>query len=312
VAMTFVICLSSLAVAYHYSVGYPVAAGKEVTPLWRFLSSLITDNLFANLLGVFLLLVVALMQQRVNYYMAVIRSKTKLPFLLFFLLYSTNMEFMPVCPASIAMLFFIPALFELFKSSERMEAARAFNATAMIGIGSLVWVHLLWFVPVYWYGMYLFNLLGMKNLLASILGVLTIYSFALGWCIWTHDFTALFALFAQMTDAGVSLSRFQWPVASCVLLLLYLSVYVRFQGFIGSLRMRKMLSFLVFFAIYAFVLLVAYSRQFLSGFLYFFYMPASLLLAVYFSRKQGAFAFLLYYIFLMYLFLSALIQIWFL
>lgn len=318
VTMTLAICVASLSLAYQYSAEYPLAADGDTTTLpWRFVSSLMTGKTAVNLLGLAILIVTALLQQRANYYTTLIRHKSMLPFLLFFLLGSTNLGFLPFRPASVAMLFFIPALFELFRSDEYMEAARAFNATALIGLGSLIWVHILWFIPVYWYGMYKFKMLGARNLLATVFGVLTVYGLVLSWCIWRRDFTALSAL-QQLTAIDVSIPQnlmrnFQWITATgTFLLLLVVSLHMRFQEFEGSPRMRRILSYLFFFAVYAFVLLFLFNKLYFFDFLYFLYMPVSLIFACYFSNKHGVSAFLLYYTFLVFLFLSVLVQIWFL
>ncbi|MDR1602221.1 MAG: hypothetical protein LBS42_07310 [Tannerella sp.] len=316
VTMTLAICGVSLLFAYQYSDDYPIAADDDTTLPWRFISGLVKNSTAASLFGIVILAVIALMQQRMNYYMTLIRYKTKLPFLLFFLLGSTNLGFLPICPASIAMLFFIPALFELFRSNEYMEAARAFNATALIGIGSLIWVHLLWFIPIYWFGMYKLKMLGVRNLLATIFGALTVYGFVLGWCIWQRDFTALSIPVRQLMAIDMSfpqnlMRNFQWITATGIfLLLLAVSLYIRFQEFASSLHTRRMLSFLFVFAAYAFVLLFIYNKLYFPDLLYVMYMPASLIFACYFSSKQGVAAFLLYYIFLVFLFLSVLMQIW--
>ncbi|MDR0757252.1 MAG: hypothetical protein LBF85_05325 [Tannerella sp.] len=316
VTMTLVICAVSLLFAYQYSGDYSTAADADATLLWRLISSLMTDSTLTGISGAVILTVTALMQQRANYHMTLIRHKTKLPFLLFFLLGSTNVGFLPVRPASVAMLFFIPALFELFKSQERMESPRAFNAAALFGFGSLIWVQLLWFIPVYWYGMYKFKLLGTRNLLAILLGVLTVYGFVLGLCVWQRDFTALTVSVHQLAAIDMSspqdlMRNFQWMTATGIfLLLLAISLYIRFQGFASAPHTRRILSFLLFFAVYAFALLFLYSKLYFSDVLYFMYMPASLIFACYFSSKHGVAAFLLYYTFLVFMFLSALMQIW--
>jgi hypothetical protein len=315
---TLVMCAVSLLLAYYYSVGYPLATGSDATPLWRLLAALTTDRTAAGIAGIAILILTALMLQRLNLHLNIIRHKTKLPFLLFFALGSMNLDFMPFSPAAVAMLFFLPALFELFRSDEFLESTRAFNAAAMIAIGSLIWIHVLWFIPVYWYGMYKFKLLRPRNLLATVLGLLTVYWILFGWCFWHHDYTALTVPLQRLTAVSLSLPQnfmhdFRWiSVTGLYVLLLIIVVYIRYHGLVSSLRTRQTLSFLLTVATYAFALLLLRDRSPAAGFLYFFYMPVSLILACFFSGIHGVMAFLLYYAGLASLFLFALTQVWFL
>ncbi|MDR2120532.1 MAG: hypothetical protein LBP64_06625 [Tannerella sp.] len=316
VPATLVVCATGLLLGYRYSADHP-AAGAAAMPLWGFLLGLMTDWGVAHIAGILILVITALLQQRINYHATLIRTSTKQPFLFFLLLCSTHMGFLPVTPASVAMLFFIPALSAFLKSEEPPESARVFNTTALIAAGSLIWIHLLWFVPLFWYGMYKFGFLGAKNLLASVVSVATVWTLVAGWCYWVQDYTALTVPAAQLADAGISFSqdltsRFRWMcVAGIFLPTLFLSTYVRLQFFLGPLRVRKMFSFFFAFALYAFVLLVCFGKHYFTDFLYFFYMPVSLLLAVYFAHRQGGIiTFLMYYGFLIMMFFFVLVQIW--
>jgi hypothetical protein len=314
--VTLLVCLICWALGYYYSLGYPLEAKANTTLPWRYLCARQTDGTVIYLIGILVLLYTAILLQRANYHMVFIRQSTNLPFLIFFLLGSTNMDLMPIYPASIAMLFLIFALFDLFKSGQRMESGRAFNAAVLIGVGSLLWVHVLWFLPLYWYGMYKFKLLYSKTFLSSLLGVATIYWCILGWCVWRHDFTLLSDLFRQLAAIDVSfpqniLNNIRWlSVLGAFGLLLISFVYIRLHESESSLRTRQTLSFMLVFAVYTFVLLFLYNRLYFSGFLYFFYLPLTMLFAYMFSNKHGIVMFLLYYGILVFLFLLTLAQIW--
>jgi hypothetical protein len=314
--MTLVLSVTSLLLACQYSVGYPLATGDGAMPLWRFVRSLMTDKVVAYLAGFLILTVSALMLQRLNLYMNIIRHNTKLPFLMFFIFGSMNLNFLPYSPASVAMLFFLPALFELFRSEEYLESKRAFNATAMMAIGSLIWVYALWFIPICWYGMYRFKLMRIRNLIATVFGFLTVYWLTFGWCVWRHDFTALSVPYHRLTAVDISFPQdfthdFRWMSVACIYMLLLIVVfYIRYHGYVNSLRTRQTLSFFLVMATYAFILFFFINRQQSTGFLYFFYMPAAFIFACFFSGRHGVMAFLLYYTALAFMFMFALVQIW--
>ena len=264
----------------------------------------------ANVIGMALLLNYS------NSYTLLILQKTRLPFMFFALIISTNIEFFPLMPASIGALFFIFALFYLIKTDQYIEAKNAFNAAALIGIGSLFWAYQLWFVPLYMYGMFRMKVLTIRTGIATLLGLGTVYWFVFGWCVWQHDFTALREPYHQLKAFDISLPYSQAndlrriSAFGMMLLLLLSYVYNRFSRFERSIRTHHLLTFFFIFALYAFSLLFLYGEQHFPGFLYFFYIPVSLLLAYSFSEKYGVMPFVLYYVFLMLLLLLTLLQIW--
>lgn len=117
--------------------------------------------------------------------------------------------------------------YQLFTTYHDPEAReKAYSAALLIGIGSLLWVHLLWFLPLFWLGMYNFRSLTSRTFIASLLGVATVYWFLLGWCVWQRDFTlfnvpfsTLFKVRLLATDGIVLLDWISimadCPVDSC-------------------------------------------------------------------------------------------------
>jgi hypothetical protein len=219
------------------------------TPLWDKISGFWPDKPYTYAIGAFLLCGMAASLQRANYFLIIIRGKTKLPFLLFLLLNSTNFGFIPLRPVSVAFFFLILCMYELFRAYlDRMDPGRAYKAMIYLGIGSLIWVHLLWFIPLFWYGMYQFRLLNLRSFTASFLGIITTYWILLGWCVWKHDFSMLSVSFQNLTAfTPVSLTdlvnfrQLVYPFAA-LLMITTLSVYFRFHEFNVGLRTRQFIS----------------------------------------------------------------------
>lgn len=184
------ICLLCWVVGYLTSLGYPVYEEKGDTPLWVLLCRLLPNKLFTYVIGFALMLGGAFLLHRANYALVLIRDKTLLPFLLFILLLSTDAYFFPLKSTSVGVFCLIFAMYQLFTSYHDPEATgKPFKASFIIGLGSLLWVHLLWFLPVFWYGMYRFRSLSPKTFAASLIGVITIYWFVFGWSVWKEDYT---------------------------------------------------------------------------------------------------------------------------
>ena len=101
-----------------------------------------------------------------------IREKTLLPFLFYALLTSTNPDFFPLKSTSVGVFCLILALYQLFTSYHDPDATdKAYNASLIISIGSLLWIHILWFLPLFWLGMYNFRTLNIRTFVASLFGI---------------------------------------------------------------------------------------------------------------------------------------------
>ena len=121
-----------------------------------------------------------------------IREKTLLPFLFYALLTSTNPDFFPLKSTSVGVFLFdigpLSSYLPLIMTPDCTD--KAYNASLIISIGSLLWIHILWFLPLFWLGMYNFRTLNIRTFVASLFGILTVYWFVFGWCVWEWDFTA--------------------------------------------------------------------------------------------------------------------------
>lgn len=178
-------CIFCWIVGYVDSVGYPVYGEVTAPPLWNALCLVLPGKLFTYLIGFLLMAGGAFLVHRVNYALMLIREKTLLPFLFYALLTSTNPDFFPLKSTSVGVFCLILALYQLFTSYHDPDATdKAYNASLIISIGSLLWIHILWFLPLFWLGMYNFRTLNIRTFVASLFGILTVYWFVFGWCVW--------------------------------------------------------------------------------------------------------------------------------
>ncbi|MDR1918932.1 MAG: hypothetical protein LBQ65_04715 [Tannerellaceae bacterium] len=299
---------------YLDSVGYPVYSEASAPPLWAFVCRILPNKAITYLIGLLLTLGGAFLIHRANYVLMIIREKTLLPFLLYVLFISTNPSFFPLNSTSLGIFCLILALYQLLTSYHDTGAIqKTFNAAFFIGVGSLLWVHILWFLPIFWWGMYNFKVLNLRTFLASLTGAAVIYWFLLGWCVWTRDYTPFTVPFASLLRAGLpddfSSSRLiDWMHILYVAFLTVIGIVnILVHEHDDTLRTRRFLFFLIILAAASSVLFLLY-RQSSDEFLDVACMPVSLLVAHFFTVEKGKKRVRLYYVFILLYMLISLIR----
>lgn len=286
-------CLACWVASYINSVGYPVYGEVTAPPLWNAICQMLPGKAFTYAIGMLLTLGGAFLLHRANYILVLIREKTLLPFLFYVLFISTNPDFLPLKSTSVGVFCLILAIYQLFSSYHDPTAKdKSYNAALLIGIGSLLWIHIVWFLPLFWLGMYNFRSLSLRTFLASLLGVGTVYWFLLSWCIWFGDFTpfavpfgTLFRFNLLMPD-GIGLFAWLWIIVLAGLTTAS-AVNIVTHEYEDVLRTRQFLSFLIIMAVYTFALYFLY-EQVSEEFLETACIPAAILIAHFFTvmRKR--------------------------
>lgn len=286
-------CMACWVASYMNSVGYPVYGEVTATPLWNAICQILPGKAFTYAIGILLMLGGAFLLHRANYILVLIREKTLLPFLFYVLFVSTNPDFLPLKSTSVGVFCLILAIYQLFSSyHDPMAKDKAYNAALLIGIGSLLWVHILWFLPLFWLGMYNFRSLSLRTFLASLLGVSTVYWFLLSWCVWFRDFTP-FAVplntlfrFNLLMPSRIGVFDWVWIIVLAALTTVS-AVNIATHEYEDVLRTRQFLSFLIKMAMFTFVLYFIY-EQVSEEFLQTACIPAAILIAHFFTvmRKR--------------------------
>ena len=294
-----VACLFCWLVGYINSLGFPIYGEVTAPPLWNALCQVLSSKPVTYLVSFLLMAGGAFMVHRANYALMLIREKTLLPFLFFALLTSSNVDFFPLRSSSIGVFCLILALYQLFISYHDPEATdRAYNASLILGVGSLLWVHLLWFMPLFWIGMYNFRTLNIRTFVASMFGIMTVYWFMFGWCFMENDFrpftipsTSLFkiSLFSFMQTSVVDWIR----IVLVSILTLVSSVNILTHEYEDNLRTRQFLFFLIMMALFSFGLFLLYEQS-SEEFLEIACVPASILIAHFFTVNRGKYLFWLF------------------
>ena len=314
IVFTLLICASCWMIGYYNTIGYPIRSGASL--LWDVICRILPAKInHLYLLGFMLLCVGASLLQRFNFLFVIIREKTTLPFLLFLLFNSVSPDFYPLRPISFAVFLLIFALFELFGSYQNPKAINSmFNVMVSLSAGSLICPYFLWFIPVFWVGMYIFKILNGRTFAASMLGLFTTCWFVLGWCVWKHDYAVFTNLVLCITDIRFVIMQNEWLIewlAPLCIFFFMIILYVQFSVLEheNTIRTRHFLSFLLISGIVAFVLSLFYASG-LDDLLCVFYLPASIIVSYFFSGKYGIVASLLYYLLMALLIILLFIRIW--
>lgn len=302
-------------VGYIFSVGYPVSSGINPTPLWQSLCQILPGKEITYLTGLLLMTGGALLIQRTNYMLMLIREKTFLPFVVYILLVSTNPDFFPLKSTSVGIFCLILSLYGLFRSYHNpLSQGSIYKIALLIGTGSLLWIHLLWFMPLIWYGMYSFKSLNFRTFLASLLGLLTIYWFLFAWCLWIQDFSFITVPFTTLANFRLLLITgeevYEWLGLLLVAMLTVIaSVQILTHEYEEGLRTRQYLWFLIVFTIVSFLLFFVY-EQISEEFLLIACLPSSILLSHFFAVRRKRIVFWTYHVFVIVLSILFLMRLW--
>ncbi|RHJ93992.1 DUF6427 family protein [Parabacteroides bouchesdurhonensis] len=311
----FAACMLCWVFSYINSIGYPVYGEVMAPPLWNAICQILPGKVFTYIIGLLLMVGGAFLLHRANYALMLIREKTLLPFLFFILLISTNPNFFPLKSTSLGVFCLIFAVYQLFTSyHEPLSMGNAYNAALLIGLGSLLWVDILWFLPLFWLGMYSFRSLNIRTFIASLLGVCTIYWFVLGWCVWQKDFTLFIVPFTSLFKIHFVLIRdadfLDWiGLLYTALLLIIASVNIIMHEYEDNLRTRQFLSFVIVMAVWSFVLFFLYEQS-SEEYLEMACVPASILMAHFFTVMRNKYVVWLFHFTVLFFIALLFIRLW--
>jgi hypothetical protein len=302
-------------IGYMAMADYPVQGYTSATPLCELIYLSLPGKAIACLAGILLTFAGAFLLHRTNYLLMIIREKTVMPFLLYVLLISSNPGGYPLNTTSPGMFCLLLAFYRLLTSYNEAGAIRkAFNIGLFIGLSSLLWVHVLWFIPVFWWGMYRFKIFTLRTFLSSITGLAVIYWFLFGWCVIQHDFTLFSLTFAPLTQIGITgdlagnLQTADWINLIYIAFLAVIAIVnILLHEHDDSLRTRRYLSFLIVFLIASAGLFFLYNQR-PGEFLNVACIPASILAAHFFAVQKGKKTLWLYYILTLLFIIISLIQ----
>ena len=126
----------------------------------------------------------------------IIRNRTFLPAFFYLLFTGTIPNVFGNLVGSVSAVCVLLCVFFLFSSylQERSQA-HALNIALLLTLGSFLWTPLLYFGPLFLYGMYQLRSLNFRSFFAGLIGFLVIYLFIFTWSFHKEDLSIFFRLF---------------------------------------------------------------------------------------------------------------------
>lgn len=168
-----------------------------------------------------------------------------------------------LCPGNAAAVAMLLSIFFLFASYQHPNGAFAlFDSFTLLGIGSLAFPQLVYFVPILWIGAFMFQSLTIKSFFASILGWSLPYWFFFGYAFFTNQIELFYRPFLEIVNFHTpQLGLLQsWEIATlsfCLILYIVSVIYVFTTSYSDKIRTRMYLRFLILICLclFAFILL---------------------------------------------------------
>jgi hypothetical protein len=308
--VTFTVCLLCWGLCYLYR--FPSERDPSTIPLWILIGKLLNYQTEAGLAGMFILLLVAYLMQRVSDLEMLISERTRLPFMLFLLLISTNVKLLPIREVAVALLCLVLAIYELYGTYHSPESrGKSFNMGVLVGVASLFMPQVVCLIPLFWIGMYQLRSLNSKSFMASLAGVLVVYWFSSAWCLWKCDFSIFLSLYNGLTDFTLlPVDMYHQTGLIVVLILLVMAFsHIKADTFNNRVRVRQMLSFLLSMIVWTFVLILLYGKD-TDSLLAVIYLPVSVVIAYFLENTRRMLRFVLYYLMLLVCLASFLLYLW--
>ncbi len=295
------VCIACWVIYYLASVGFPFLPEISQTPLWQAVAGMWTNRESAYTVGLLLVFGLAYLLLRTNYVLMLIRERTVLPFLFYLLYAGVNPLFVPLNPATAGVFCLLAGIYLLFLSyHDEGAVGNAYKAALFFGIGSLCWIHILCFLPLFWRGMYNFKTWSYKIAAASLFGIVTVYWFVLGWCVWTDDYTLFTHSFAQLFRFNLfwihDLGWIDWvSVLLMALATVTAIIHLLAHELEDNLRTRQFLWFFILLATWTLVLIVVYAQS-KEELLQILCLPAAVLSAHFFTLVRNKYTFGLFHL----------------
>lgn len=258
------------------------------------------DGRFSILINWGIVTVTATLIVMLNNQYQIIRERTKLPF--FFPLFFSTCTLIGSLPYtySLAGLCIVAGIFPLFLSYQKDNATEEiFNSAILFSIASLLNIHLLLCIPLFYWGFYQFRSLNWRSFFASLIGFMAPYWVIIGYYLVSGQ-TELIAFPAKsfITDFNHP-TDFAWHVATLLIITLLSSIIAITQILTNSyhckIQARIFLQFTVWLQIICLLLTYLYPKESLL-YIYLFYLSATPLLAHLFTLQRNKFVSLLFYL----------------
>ena len=231
-----------------------VASGRFTLPVVILVCLLVwavTSTRWQEAISLLACAVTAYLLIEINTAFALIRTRTTLHVSFYVFLTTACIFLHPLQQITFIPFFFLIALFQLFGSYESPQAAgNIFHSFFFIGLGSLLFPQLLFFLPLFYLGMISFRSLSLKSFFAGIIGATTPYWFLFAYAFYDDKPQLFFGSLREIVrfqPVSYALLGPEQLVSAAVVTLISLvvSVYYFNISYLDKVRTRIFLSFLI-------------------------------------------------------------------
>jgi hypothetical protein len=150
----------------------------QTAPFANWLNTLIpTHSIVSHVLGFIFTILIGLFLVQFNEVFSFIRTRTMLPYFFFIILMGSNINTHEFSFGQISCIFLLLALWQVFSIyQQRNPVKQTFNIGFFLALASFFTVEIIFFIPIFWFGMIRLNSFTLKTFLASLLGFICPYS----------------------------------------------------------------------------------------------------------------------------------------
>lgn len=171
-----------------------VATGRFTLPVVTLVCLLlwgISFNQWDELVSLAIVASIGYLMIEANTHFSLIRTRTTMPVSLYVIMATVLFFLHPFQWSLVVPLLFMMAIFQMFLSYESPRASTPiYHSFLFLSIGSLIFPHIIYFMPLFLVGMIPFRAMSLKSFAASLLGMITPYWFLFGYAFLTEQ-TAL-------------------------------------------------------------------------------------------------------------------------
>lgn len=234
-----------------------------------------------------------------------IRTQTFLIYLFPILLLGPFSSLTYINPEYIALLLTLMAIDQLMDSYLLPKASfKAYNIGFLVALASLLSIQCLLYIPVFWIGFKYMRILNIKTILASILGIVTVYWLLFSYLFWQNDIPSFQAYINQIQpQLSIDITKISIEqillFGISIILLATMIVNYSFVSFYDKIQTRANLSICFLLCSFSLIFLFITSNNPTLNLLI-MVTSGSLLLSHFFSLTDQKWKIYLFYIFILF------------
>jgi hypothetical protein len=226
-----------------------------------------------------------------NHDFRIIREKSLLPLVFYFLFVSVDPLFFLAWKESLYVLCLLLCFYFLFQSYEKdFPRKQALKIGILLSVGMLFHPSFYLLVFLFLFGLYRFKSLNLKTFLAAFCGSLSVYLFLFCWCLYQNEPALFLGYFPDWTvflsePIELHLKDLLAFIFSLILLILS-GINIYLAGISEKIKNHVILSFLFLFSLFLFILILI-EFQWVIEWRGFLNLSLTLLLSHYFMRRTN-------------------------